>query len=454
MKKVIYLSICCLLCTTHSFFGQTHIWTGNGGNEDWFLATNWEVNTVPDASSEVLIPSNFIVEITAAEAVASSLSIDAVGMLIVLNDLTVSTEVLIANDAALIFKQGIISGGATIVNNGSFKVNDVMLKGFDNVTIQNNALILVAESNQAQFNSCTINNASTGTIDIASVGGFLQQNNNTVLNNEGLVRKRADGINPIGNFYLIMEINNSGTINVAHDEILLLLAGGSHFTTTSSGRMEGAGTYDITSDVMNEGTVYPGNEGEIGTMHITNNFAIQEGTLEVDILSPSEGEYDAITIVGSPQLDGYINVRLMDHLALGDGFDIVTWNLSQSSCSFPQFTTASYEGLEYRFEVFCESNSVRLEVESITTLGLIDHSKNKLIVSPNPVKNGTTFRVPTEHIIGTTIALYNYLGQEVTTVQVLSENTVFHRGKLPAGIYFARLSSKNIILSTISLVLK
>lgn len=454
MKKTSYLFVCCLLYTVFTLTGQTHIWTGTGGNEDWFTSANWDVNTVPNASSEVLIPSDNIVEITGAPAAVQSLTIEAVGMLIVLDNLTISSEVTIANDAALIFKQGTISGGGTITNNGSLKFNDVMVKNFTNITINNNALILVAESNQIQFNSCVINNSNGAIIDIASVGGFLQQNNNTVLNNDGLVRKRADGINPIGNFYLIMEINNSGTFNVAYDEILLLLAGASHFTTTPSGRMEGAGTYDITSNVINEGTVFPGNESEIGTMHITNNFAIQQGTIAIDILSPNPGEYDAINIVGSPQLDGYVDVRLMDHLTLGDQFDILTWSLNGSSCSLPQYTTASYDGLEYRFEIFCETNSVRLEVESVTTLGLLDRSKSELIATPNPIADMVTFRIPSELISETTIEIYNFLGQEVTTLQVLSENTVFNRGSLPAGIYFARLISDSNTLGTTTLLLE
>jgi len=54
---------------------QTHVWTGNGGDNNWFTTANWDVNTVPDNSSEVLIDGAFSVVIANNTADASTIDV-------------------------------------------------------------------------------------------------------------------------------------------------------------------------------------------------------------------------------------------------------------------------------------------------------------------------------------------------------------------------------------------
>ena len=78
-----------ILFTVCAFFfvqkhkAQTHVWTGGGGNIDWFNVLNWDVNTVPDASSDVVISDGFEVRIggTAAEVRSIQLNNNALFVL-------------------------------------------------------------------------------------------------------------------------------------------------------------------------------------------------------------------------------------------------------------------------------------------------------------------------------------------------------------------------------------
>ncbi len=63
MKSKYFPTIIALLifqCTTIS---QSHIWTGIGGDNNWFKNDNWNSGTVPSIESDVLIPTGFTVEI-------------------------------------------------------------------------------------------------------------------------------------------------------------------------------------------------------------------------------------------------------------------------------------------------------------------------------------------------------------------------------------------------------
>lgn len=92
-----YLSIPLLFI--HLFtFGQTHTWTGNGGNTDWFNASNWDANTIPDALSNVLIPSGFDVDITTSIATLDFMVIQANATLEVNNSIAITTGIEIMAD--------------------------------------------------------------------------------------------------------------------------------------------------------------------------------------------------------------------------------------------------------------------------------------------------------------------------------------------------------------------
>jgi len=445
----------CLIGASTAINAQTHNWIGNGGDNNWFTASNWDSGTIPIATSSVAIAGNFVVNISGNSAEANTLDLFNGATLQLESDLMTVSIITIHPNSTLEFISGSLSGSG-ILNNGLLKLEGTGNRTFNQVIINNNAQFLVTNSSLTQIINTTINNNSTGVIDISSVGGFLQQGSSSTINNEGVIKKTPDGINPIGNFYLILEINNQGSIDVQMDQIFLLLAGASTFTNFETGRMIGNGTYDITTSFINAGTVSPGSSPDIGALDITNIFSLNGGTIEIDIASTNE--FDGITIFGSPVMEGTIDVNLLFAPQIGNEFTIITWNNSGGSCSFPQFTTAIFNGFEYTFEIFCNSNDVTLKVLNSTILGLDNLSLEAPIfyVLPNPVTQKATFIFSSELISleENTMVIYNYLGQQILAIEnFTSKNNVFHRGNLPSGLYFAQLRDSRKVLATTRLVL-
>jgi type IX secretion system substrate protein len=458
MKKVTLTIVLCLTILSTHFFAQTHNWTGNGGDTDWFNTSNWDAGSIPVNTSSVMISGNFIVNISGNSAEAHTVDIINDSTLELESSLTTVSIITIDPNSTFQFIAGTLSGSG-IVNNGLLKLEGNSTRTFDQTSITNNSQFLVTNSNQTQVLNTTIYNSPTGVIDIASVGGFLQQNTSSTLNNDGILIKNPDGINPIGNFYLILEINNEGVIDVLQDETFLLLAGASTFTNFESGRILGSGTYDITTNFINEGTVSPGNSPLIGNLQITNNFSLNGGKIEIDIAGLQTGEFDLITVNGNPAMTGIIEVNLLYAPQVNDEFTVVTATSGIGNCDFPQFISSEFQGMEYTFEIICNSSDVTLRLDAISVLGIEDFSSTKFefYVHPNPVINEAAFVFSSEMITSeeTSLVIYNYLGQQVLNIDGFnSENNTFHRGNLSGGLYLARLEAQGKVLATTKIVLE
>jgi len=437
---------------------QTHNWTGNGGDNEWFNTSNWDAGTIPIETSTVSIVGNVTVLITGSNAEAYTIDLFNNGALELDGNLNTGSIVTIHESATFKFTSGILSGSG-ILNDGLLLFEGIQNRTLSNTTINNNGHLLVTDTNQTKVLGATINNNSTGILEIASVGGFLQLSTTSVLNNAGTVIKTPDGVTSIGNFYLIMAINNEGVFEVMEDQIFLLLAGTSIFTNFPSGRVIGNGTYDITTTFINMGTISPGSSPEIGTLDVTNNFSLNGGNLELDIAGTESGEFDSVIVVGFPFMDGVLDINLQYAPELGDSFKVVTWSPNGNTCLFPETTTASFDGFEYTFEIICNPNDVTLVVSDIVVLGIDDVSSLKIefFIMPNPVVNEASFSFSSEvtNFENTRLVIYNYLGQEIIRRDDFStENNSFNRGNLPSGLYFAQLETDSTILATTRMVLK
>lgn len=456
MKKINRLALVLLLFFPFLSLAQTHIWNGNGGDNNWFNPANWNVNNVPNAGSNTLIStgsSNVI--INGGTALSAFVTVHNGASLTLEDDLIVTGSITVDNNATFSWNFGTISGGCTLENSSNFLIIGNTSKVLDGVTINNSANFTVSQSNQIQLLNTTINNSSSGIIDIASVGGFLQQSTNSVLNNAGVLKKSPDGVNPIGNFYLIHEINNTGTIMIPEDETFLMLAGNSTFS--NEGNIVGGGTLDITANFVNTGIVIPEDvNGEIATLNITNNFDLSPGgSLHINI--GIDGlENDVIAVTGSPSLDGNILVELESDLNIGDQFQILTATNGIPICNFPEVIYAdSFGGTVYEFEVICLATSVVLNVSDI--LGADDFVKDtfEFYVTPNPISEVGQFVIPAEvftSYANVTVEIFNYLGQRLTVVEVHPNVTKMEIADFASGMYFAELKGDGKILATTKIV--
>lgn len=437
---------------------QTHNWTGNGGDNDWFNTANWDAGSIPIETSTVSIVGNVTVLITGSNAEAYTIDLHNNSTLELQGNLHTDSIVTVHESATFKFGSGTLTGSG-ILNDGLLLFEGIQIRTLSNTMINNNGLLLVTDTNQTQVLSSTINNNSTGTLEIASVGGFLQQSTTSVLNNAGLVLKSPDGVTSIGNFYLIMTINNDGIFEVMEDQILLLLAGSATFTNSATGRLVGNGTYDITSEFVNTGTIAPGKSPDVGSLNVTNNFSLTGGKIELDIAGSASGEYDQINVTGFPAMDGFLNINLQYAASLGTSFPIVTWAPSGNTCLFPETATATFDGLTYTFSINCNANDVTLVVSDITVLGVAEATSQKFefFISPNPVSTEASFSFSSElnDFENTSLVIYNYLGQQIIRRDhFTAENNTFKRGNLPSGLYFAQLETDSKILATARMVLK
>jgi len=290
-------------------------------------------------------------------------------------------------------------------------------------------------------------------ISIESSGGFVEENGNTIINNEGLIEMPSNEI--VRNYYMILDINNMGIINVGENQVFLFLVSSQNLNNMESGRLEGKGVYDITSNFTNLGTFSPAGNSVIGTLEVINYFSFpEESYLEIDIHGTAEDEYDTIAITGFPNLEGNIYINLEYAPNLGEEFIVITAN-EITSCDLPEYLTAEFEGEEFYFEVICDNTSVILRVveevlgvEEFTTEGY------NIQVLPNPIKED--YKVILNSDFSTkkniSMALYNCLGQIVKSQDMTSSEINLQKGNLTSGLYFLLLKEGNNIIAKKKLI--
>ena len=446
----------CLCLVTHA---QTHIWTGNGSDNSWFTSANWDIGTIPSASSDVLIPNANTVEIDTAIASINALELSGSSVLQLENDLVISNQLIIPSGSTINWRTGEISGGGTIENDGEIHMETFAEKKINNITLNNNGAIYITETNlNRASNGAVINNNETGLIEIDSVGGWTQLEPGCTLNNAGLISKVNDG-NSFSTFYLIFDINNSGTIYAGLNQTILMLGGTMTLNNMASGFISGTGIFDITANFENTGTFSPGGSLETGTMEVVNVFSFPpDSTLELDIDGPNTGEYDVAAIFGFPVLEGALVIDLHYAPQIGDEFEVITAN-NITTCNLANAITATYDGIEYTFEIECNPTNITLRATE-STLGLSDLTSENFVFSiyPNPVTETINisfnasegFDLSSENIL---LIIYNTLGQKIKTfIDFSEEKRSFERGNLNAGMYFLQLTSSSKIIATTKMI--
>lgn len=458
MRPKHYLSILALLIFQSTLIAQSHIWTGNGGDQDWFNAANWSANTVPDPSSDVIIDQQFSVMVTGQPVIVTNIGLFGNAALNLNTDFTAYEQFRITAGATLIWNKGGFIGGAVIQNNGNILITSTEEKHLTGANLENSGWIDIISIGLLRLNdSPKITNTTTGVFQINGAGSLTHQSGNPVFDNEGLVRK-VGGV-AAGASYMILEMNNGGVIDIGENQTFLFLSALGALNNMETGKMTGTGTYDITAPFITHGTISPGG-GDVGKLDFVNNFSLNPQTkLRFDIFGPNSGEYDVISVTGSPDLNGELLVRIVHTPAIGEEFTIITAN-NINSCNFPtQITSTIGTGPHYLFDVICDNTSVKLRVvEEVLDVNEFASEAYEFYVQPNPASEtinvvfntseGSTFQ--SEKL---SLALINILGQEVKSVENFSEaNNKIQRGDLGSGIYFLQLSSEEKVLATTKVV--
>jgi len=460
MMRIHFLLALAYFFAIGSLFGQSHIWTGNGGDQDWFNAANWSANTVPGPSSDVVIDNNFVVQVNTQPVIVANISLIDNASLTLGTDFTAIEQFLIESDASLVWNSGGFIGGAIIQNNGGILMASTSEKHLTGANLENNgAIYIISIGFLRLIDSPKITNTSTGIFEINGSGNLSHQSGNPIFDNEGLIRKLG-GANA-GSSYMITKMNNRGIIDVGENQSLLFLSALAELNNLETGTLSGTGTFDVTAPFVTPGTISPGS-GDVGTLGFLNNFNLSPQTkLRFDIFGPNSGEYDVIAVTGFPDLDGEILIRLTYTPTIGDEFTIITAS-EINSCNFPaQVTSTIGTGPQFLFDVICENTFVKLRVvEEVLDVTDFSSEEYAFYVQPNPASETINIvfnasegvRFPTHNL---SLSLYNVLGQKVKTIENFSEEkTSFQRGDLSSGMYFIQLNSEEKALATTKLILK
>ena len=463
MKNIHLTFVISFIFSFNIIFSQTHIWTGGAGSDlEWSNPANWNTGTVPVSNSDVLIPGGFFPEIVSQPASVNTILLQSTSQLLVKNNLTFSGNFTVETEATFRFEKGFLQGGGTITNNGTFLFNSFETKDIGSLTIENNNIIFVENSSLVHFhNTVVLNNYEGAEINILSNGGFLENTvDDVTLNNYGILKKLPFSGGTGGTFYLIMDINNHGIMEVGENQTFLTLVGSQNFDNAEDGILTGTGVFDITATFTNSGKISPGNESAAANLEMINNVNLSTpGILEIDINGPSQN--DIVEIFGTPDLQGNIAVTLGYSPDLGDEFTILTASNGISSCDFPAQVSAPFGPFDiYLFDVICNSNSIILKVETIL-LGVagFDNSPFDFYVYPNPVKDSSKIYFSSTETNSQSeelsVSIYNMLGQEIKSIEDFSEeNNLIDAENLSSGIYFLHLKNKEQLLASTKIVVK
>ncbi|RMA66438.1 T9SS type A sorting domain-containing protein [Ulvibacter antarcticus] len=438
---------------------QTHIWTGNGGNQNWFNAANWSSNTVPDSSSDVVIGENFLVVMADHSTVVNKLDLIDQAVLTLATDVTINDVFRIESSGMLLWNEGGFIGGNLIENNGSMLLTTTEEKHLTNTHLVNKGTITIINIGFLRLiDSPTIDNTSTGFFHFNGGGNLTHQTGNPVFNNAGFFTKV--GSTSSGGSYIVLEMNNEGVIDIGENQTFLFLSALGEFNNLENGKISGFGVYDITSPFFTPGTISPG-DGSIGTLDFVNNFSLSPQTkLRLDIAGTNPGDYDVISVTGFPDLDGDFLINLTYSPQIGDEFTVITAN-EINSCNLPaQVTNTLGGGPQYLFDVICNNTTVVLRVvEEVLAVSEFASKEIDFYVQPNPVTD--EFRVILNASEGfanssesMSLRIYNMLGQEVNRISNVSEESNIKRDNLSGGLYLIQLTSKDRVIATTKMVVQ
>lgn len=209
MKQLLFFSILSILCLTISAQERTTlsfiVFTGNGDGTTWHDPNNWNPPQVPNNYFNATIP----------------------------------TGMTVTNEGTVIFINGTINGGGTLINNSVFSFSGVaaLSRGTSNISIINNATLLSEVPNNPTVISggTTITNTATGTITFDGLGMNSDSIDDKIINNGGVIRS----ITSFSLSVLTIIENNNGTISVENGNLDF------HTGLSPSANTLNGGTYNV-----------------------------------------------------------------------------------------------------------------------------------------------------------------------------------------------------------------
>lgn len=427
-------------------------WDGEGGDNSWNNAANWDPNGIPGPNDRVIInlPSGgYCNTIGAGLTEVYSLSVGDNNTLAINGDLEAYTNININKAGNVVWNAGAVrknilnAAYSQFVNYGTMTIDSPGIKAIEKTlhvlnygTIEfnqgtlniNDGRLYNMEGSELNINNdnITIGYVSSGRHQLGNTGSIIRKTNGTGISSINL----DDFTNHFGTI-----ICNEGTLVIG--EALNNLAG----------TLKGSGNFQLPTGYVLNGSLAPGNspgilkfEGDLKT-GASAAFNIDIDGMEAGV------EYDQILVTNQAILDGNINVNLGYLPANDASFEILKAG-TLNSCDFPSQVTTDYNGTSYTFNVICQNNTLYLNGPN-ATLSTTNLEVKKLQIYPNPVSNVLNIKWANTSFQGANWQLFSQLGQKISYGILKEKETKILVENLKSGLYILQIKDhmNNILKS-------
>lgn len=430
-----------LLTVTGINYTTAKSWDGEGADNFWYTAANWDPNGVPTADDNVVInlPSGgTVVTNGAGTTSANIIMVGDSNTLVVNGDLSMFSVIHVNDTGEIQWNAGEISKrdpGVTssIINYGEINLNSGGLKEIDGNFEIWNFNTINHNSGDLHINNGVVDNYFPANYNINADNitiGYASGNNHVFRNFSTLRKTSGSGVSSIN----LSAFSNSGNVISQMGTISFGENLDSEF-----GNLGGDGGFGMPNGYVYNGDISPGSSP--GNLTISGDFTTSaQADFIIEIDGPTGPEYDKIIVTGEAVLDGDIEVSL-GYLPANDAiFQILTAG-TLTSCNFPAQITESFGGMPYTFDVVCTSNSLYLKGPGATLSFETNHIE-ELTLYPNPVQDVLHVKSPT--ISKGHWQLINHLGQVVKENIYQSNAFKVSLNGLNSGIYFFKLEDYNL----------
>ncbi len=255
-----------------------------------------------------------IVSLTGVNTYTGGTVVDGGALIAGSTNLPTNQNIALNNSGVLVVNQpadgtfgGVISGNGALTKTGTGALTVSGANTYTGGTTVNGGSLIASSAALPQNRNVALANNSTLTFDQSSDGTFGGN-----ITGSGTIQKKGTGVLTLAN-------TTSAPVNVQGGS--LLFTGGVGATTVSSGAFLG-GSGTVTGNLINNGTVSPGNSP--GTITVTGNYTqTASGLLIIELASSTS--YDHLIVGSSAALAGTLQVNTLGgYDPIGQTFTFLT----------------------------------------------------------------------------------------------------------------------------------
>ncbi|MEP0266079.1 T9SS type A sorting domain-containing protein [Dokdonia sp.] len=351
----------------------------------------------------------------------------------------------------------------TFTGGGTFRIReaDLLITGNHDITLDN-VIVLV----QPVTSSAILGTGNPFTIFLKNGARFSNGSDEFYL----------DGATFIGTGTANERFSNSGILTVlnstidhhfnglefTNNELILLNEGTILIDDTSSfsnyffqhpdypefieyGTLQGSGTFQFPSTftipLSNNGCFDPG--PGIQKLKTTNYNQTETAKLLIDINGYIPGvDHDIIENSDEAYFEGGFEVNLTFEPQIGDEFVVFSSDSEITNCVPESTTTASYNNLNYTFDVLCNLQDITLKVSQILSVEDFITDKPSFNLASNPVSTEAIFNIEDfSRTKDAEINIYTLAGKRIKRITSITKKTTLNTEEFSNGVYLVKYES-------------